>query len=130
MICTPKKNNSTMKQAEHNLQKACVQWFRFNYPSMKYLLFAIPNGGLRNIRVATKLKAEGVVAGVPDLFLAIPNQEANGLFIEMKAGKNQLTEAQKYMIGELQGQGYQCKVCRDFDHFMQIIKNYMEITWA
>ncbi len=117
-----------MKQPEHILQKACVQWFRFNYPKLKYLLFAIPNGGLRNVKVATKLKAEGVVAGVPDLFLAIPNQEAAGLFIEMKAGKNQLTEAQKYMIPTLEAQGYQCEVCREFDHFMQIIKNYMELT--
>ena len=63
-----------MKNGEHQLQVECVKWFRFQYPKLANLLFAIPNGGLRNIKVATKLKAEGVLAGVPDLFLAIPAQ--------------------------------------------------------
>jgi hypothetical protein len=34
--------------------------------------FAVPNGGKRHIAVATKLKAEGVNPGVPDLVFVIP----------------------------------------------------------
>ena len=36
---------------EHNesqLQKSCVMWFRLQYPRLRYLLFAVPNGGARS----------------------------------------------------------------------------------
>ena len=114
-----------MKSNESKLQAECVQWFRFNYPAYRYLLFAIPNGGLRNIKVAAKLKKEGVVAGVPDLFLAFPTNESAGLFIEMKYGKNTMTEAQKYMRQQLINQNYTHEVCYSFDEFVQIIKGYL-----
>ena len=58
-------------------QQGFVTWFRSRYPGV--LIFAIPNGGKRSIRTALTLKAEGVVPGVPDLF--IPEWR---LFIEMK----------------------------------------------
>ena len=46
--------------------------------------FAIPNGGLRNIIVAKKLKAEGVRAGTPDIFIPVPAGPYCGMFLEMK----------------------------------------------
>ena len=46
--------------------------------------FAIPNGGLRNIVVAKKLKAEGVRAGTPDIFIPVPAGPYCGMFLEMK----------------------------------------------
>lgn len=36
------------------------------------LLFAIPDGGRRDAVTGAHLKAEGVRAGVPDMFLAVP----------------------------------------------------------
>ena len=41
-----------------------VQWFRLQHPKQTKCLFAIPNGGVRNIGTAIKLKREGVVPGV------------------------------------------------------------------
>ena len=70
---------------ESELQRACVRWFRMQYP--QHLLFHIPNGGKRNAREAAIFKAEGVVAGIPDLFLAEARHGHHGLFIEMKAGR-------------------------------------------
>ena len=52
---------------EDNLQKACVTWFRLQYPDV--VIFAIPNGGSRNPIEAAKLKATGTLAGVADLFV-------------------------------------------------------------
>lgn len=114
-----------MKQLEHQLQVACVKWFQWNYPQL--LIFAIPNGSHRYIAVARKLKAEGVVAGVPDLFMPIPNSEHNGLFIEMKAGKNKTTEFQNNIIQKLKDNNYAVEVCYSFDEFTNVINSYLAI---
>lgn len=50
--------------------------------------FAIPNGGLRNIVVAKKLKAEGVRKGVSDIFIHVPCGAYCGMFLEMKRRKD------------------------------------------
>jgi hypothetical protein len=81
------ESTTKLKSLEHTEQVNLMQWWAlacrgFGIPEQ--LLFAIPNGGQRNIIVASKLKAEGVRAGVPDLFLAFPKKDAAGLFIEMK----------------------------------------------
>ena len=47
------------------------------------LLFAIPDGGRRDAVTGAHLKAEGVRAGGPDMFLAVPRQNAPGLFPEL-----------------------------------------------
>ena len=60
------------KSTEHQEQVALVTWFRIRFPLLRMALFAIPNGGLRHIKVAMTLKAEGVIAGVSDLFLMVP----------------------------------------------------------
>ena len=44
-----------------------------------------PNGGKRNAREAAKFKRMGTRSGFPDLFLAYPNKQYAGLFIELKA---------------------------------------------
>lgn len=65
-------------RSEHVEQREFVSWFRRTYPET--LIIAIPNGGARHPVVAAKLKLEGVVTGVPDLY--VPEW---GLWIEMKA---------------------------------------------
>ena len=82
-----KRNARKASSTEHDLQVACVNEFRYLNPRFADLLIAIPNGGKRNAIVAAKMKAEGVVAGVPDLFFAHPSGEWHGLFLEMKNGK-------------------------------------------
>ncbi len=65
---------------EHDEQTNFVREFRLRWPDV--LIFAIPNGGKRSKAAAAKLRAEGVVAGVPDL--CVP---AWGLWVEMKRSK-------------------------------------------
>lgn len=120
-----KKNGGKSAASEHDLQVACVRWFRLQYPQYAKLLFAIPNGGQRNAVVAAKLKAEGVQAGVPDLFLAVPCGSYHGLWIEMKNGKaGRLSALQGSMITALVKQGYRCEVCHSFEEFASIISEY------
>jgi len=122
------KNSKRKNTNQHEsfLQQECVKWFRLQYNDIKELLFAIPNGGLRNKITAKKLKNEGVQKGVPDLFLSVPSSEHNGLFIEMKFGNNKPTIAQKIMMNKLTEQNYKCEVCYSFDGFKQIIKTYLK----
>lgn len=122
-----RKNRGKSATSEHDLQVSCVNWFRAAYPKIAFLLFAIPNGGWRNITTAYKLKEEGVVAGVPDIFLAVPRGDYHGLWIEMKNGKaGRLSEAQKYMQSLLRDQGYRCDVCHTWVEFRTIIQDYMK----
>lgn len=112
-----------MKHAESKLQAACVKWFRLQYPDT--LIFAIPNGGARSAITGAILKSEGVLAGVPDLFLAESYGPYHGLFIEMKAGKGRLSESQKIIHAKLESQDYIVRVCRSFEEFKETIERYM-----
>src|SRR6478736_735319 len=62
---------------EHEEQCDFVRWARQNYP--EHRVFAVPNGGKRSPSEAMRLQAEGVTAGVPDLFFP-----SLLLWIEMK----------------------------------------------
>lgn len=87
---------------EHEHQVQFVAWFRKTFSDV--LIFAIPNGGQRNIAVAAKLKAEGVTAGIPDLFIP-----AWSLWIEMKTPTGRLSEPQKAIkayLEQLDGHSY------------------------
>lgn len=112
-----------MKQSEHDLQTACVNWFRYQYP--KLLIYSIPNGGQRNAIVAAKLKAEGVLAGVPDLHVPVAVGKYHGMYVEMKVGRNKPTENQLNVMAKLQEQGYYCAVCNSFDNFMATVNGYL-----
>lgn len=81
----PKRRVATMRDGariptEHQEQVAFVEWFRLQFPGV--MIFAIPNGGARNIVTAKKLKAEGVLPGVADLYILKWR-----LWIEMKRRK-------------------------------------------
>ena len=110
--------------SEHDEQKALIQWCDFKgYPYD--LIYANANGGKRHIGTAKKLKAEGVKAGIPDLFLPFPNDGYHGLYIEMKFGKGSLTDNQKIWIGRLENEGYCCSTCWGWDEAKLIISGYV-----
>lgn len=112
-----------MKSKEGQLQSECVKWFRLQYP--KLIIFAIANGGSRNVIEATNLKRQGVLAGIPDLCIPIASNGYNTLYIEMKYGKGKTTATQEEMIDKLSGLGNKCEVVWDFDEFKQVIRNYL-----
>jgi hypothetical protein len=89
-------------------------------------MFAIPNGGQRHPAVAAKLKAEGVKAGVPDIFLAWPSGNYHGLFVEMKVGKNKPSKLQEEWIAGLFAAGYACVVCYGFEAAKLAVCDYMK----
>ena len=120
-----------MKSIEHSEQVALMQWWAFTsklFGVTEQLLFAIPNGGQRNLIVAKKLKAEGVRAGVPDLFLAVKRGGFGGLFIEMKKPKGgRVSDNQKECISLLKEQGYLAVVCNGWLEAKGQIEHYLSI---
>ena len=120
-------NKGKSAASEHDLQVGCVNWFRLAYPQYACLLMAIPTGGQRSIVVAAKMKAEGVLAGVPDLFLAVAKHKKHGLWIEMKNGKaGRVSDKQTEMMKLLWREGYDCRIARTRDDFEQIVKEYLD----
>ena len=97
---------SKTSPSEHSEQVGFINWFRVKYPQV--LIFAIPNGEKRAITVAKRLKAEGVVRGIPDLF--IPQWT---LWVEMKRiSGGRLSPEQRGMIQYLEGIGQKVIVAK------------------
>jgi len=133
-----------MKETERQAQRAVVQYVRLKYPSV--LIWAIPNGGSRNKIEASNLKKDGVLAGVPDLFVAMPSKDCGGhtvrqgspvtcacdyffgLFIEMKSEHGKLSEAQIDVANKLSEAGYKCEACYSSEEAINVIDDYLRWT--
>lgn len=97
------------------------------YPELR-LMFHVPNGGGRSKAEAGRFKAEGVKAGVPDLFLPVPRGKYHGMFIEMKRRMGgRLSPEQKVWIAELNERGYHAVVACGWDEASNYIKDYLDI---
>lgn len=117
------------RNSEHSIQSALVQWARLSekiYPELA-LLHSIPNGGFRSYKTAKEMKTEGVLAGVPDLFLPVARGEYHGLYIEMKSGKGKLSESQKKVIPKLLEQGFSVIISNDWKAAAEEIIRYLKI---
>lgn len=116
-----------MKSIEHDHQVALFNWAKLaegRYPDLA-LLFAIPNGGKRDVRVAMRMKAEGVRAGVPDLMLSVARNGYHGLFVEMKIKPNRISQEQNAWLAALSEQGYATSVCWSWDEAREVIEAYL-----
>ncbi|NPU91411.1 MAG: VRR-NUC domain-containing protein [Gammaproteobacteria bacterium] len=93
-------------------------------PVLDYLV-AIPNGGKRSKAIAGKLKAQGVKKGVSDLFLPVPLNERNGLWIEFKAAKGRATPEQLEWIDRMVDVGYLAMVIWGWKSAVEAIDAYL-----
>lgn len=95
-------------RTEHVEQREFVSWFRKTFPAVRIL--AIPNGSQRSRTTGARLKAEGVVAGVPDLLIP-----AWSLWIEMKrADGGSVSTQQKDWHRYLESIDHTVLVCAGF----------------
>ena len=92
---------------EHELQAACVQWFRLQHRHYASLLIAVPNGAalLNGGKGWAELKAEGAVAGAADLLLLVPRGAFGYLAIEMKTPVGRQRARQREWGGGGEGGG-------------------------
>lgn len=125
--------------SEHGEQAALFCWAalqetQLKYPELKYM-FAIPNGGYRNLVEATRLKAAGVKAGVPDIMLPVKRHIWCGMFIEMKRvksvgkAKGVVSQDQINFISFLQSEDYCCMVCEGWKMARDRISAYLDLKY-
>lgn len=116
-----------MAALEHDMQAALFEWLKIKeLQDVRYKsIFAIPNAGLRSPAAAAYYKAEGLKAGVPDLFVAVKEKKYAGLFIEMKRPGEVPNENQSDWLDRLTRNGYLCAVCRSTKAAMELIEDYL-----
>lgn len=114
---------------EHLLQCAVIEWrdVAKHYIKELWCLYAVPNGGDRNIVVATKMKHEGLTPGVPDLHLAVARGGFHSLYVEMKTPTGRYTDSQKKMIPRLEEQGNKVITCRSSQAAIDGIMDYLNM---
>lgn len=105
---------------ESDEQIMFVAKFRQQYHGV--LIHSTPNGGLRNPREALRLKNEGTVKGIPDLF--IPEWL---LWVEMKRQKgSSLSPDQKEIITHLESIGHRVIVGYGWVDALEKVNKFME----
>lgn len=122
-----KHSDQAKAVSEHNHQVSLMKWAKLQqkkHPELKWL-YAIPNGGQRNVIVATKLKAEGVKKGVSDLCLPVARRGYHGLYIEMKKMGGRATDHQKEFIGFVVMEGYCGVFCQGWESAKEKIEWYL-----
>ena len=121
---------------EHQIQSQyfkILSWNENKFPFLKYI-FAIPNGGKRNIGTAVKMKAEGVKRGVPDIFIPATKMFSSqcnkiyiGMFLETKTSIGKQSKDQKEYESFLISEQYLYAVCKSADELLFETENYLNI---
>lgn len=95
---------------EDQLQIQTMQLLRTAYPNV--LAIHCPNGGKRSAREGERFKRMGVLAGTPDILMWYGGK---AYAIELKVGKNGLTDTQKLWRDRFCEQGGVWALCRSLD---------------
>ena len=112
-------------------QKAFFRWLRMmqvqRWPNL--VCFAVPNGGARDAITGARLRLEGVLAGVPDIFLAKAASGKYGMFIEMKTKRGRVSERQRDLFPLLEAAGYAVVVARGWKEAADAVEMYLAGRW-
>lgn len=127
MMSSKKRCDDVINPLEHDEQVQFVQMVEAAYPAeVAALLFAIPNGTNKSVSAQAWFKAEGLRAGVPDLFFAYPHKGFAGLFIEMKRRRGgKVSPEQEAYIKALRERRYAVEVCRGCDEAFDRLAAYL-----
>ncbi len=107
---------SNRKSPEADLQKACVEWYRWQYP--RHLIWSVPNEGAYKNRALQRM---GVVVGMPDLHMA---WSGNFGVIELKAPGECPTKGQYALLEHFSGMGHFADWCSSFSDFQRTVRGW------
>lgn len=107
-----------LQQTEGRIQADCFQWFNNEFPALRGLMYHVPNGEKRDRVTAMKLKAMGVVAGIPDLEFHFWKRT---FFLECKTPTGSVSKDQKKIHSILEEHGFRVFVFRSLEEFQTIV---------
>ena len=125
---TIKPRTKRTAQPEAIEQAKVIAWARANERNYPYLqlLHCSLNGVKMTKAQAGRAIAQGMLSGVPDLFLPVPKNGYHGLFIEMKYGSNKVTENQEKFLQNAANVGYAVSVCYSANEAIKRIEDYYQ----
>ena len=120
------KRNAAQPEAIE--QAKVIAWARANENNYPYLwmLHSSLNGLKRTKNAQGKAKQQGMLSGVPDLFLPVKNNNFVGLYIEMKSTKGRVSVEQSRYLKCAAENGYSVVVCYSAVEAINTIKSYLE----
>ncbi len=127
-IPVPKERKKSIGPSESQIQQQLIRWwavFAANSNLDAEYLIAFPLQGQRSARNGARMKAEGMRAGTPDMFVAVPRGKYHGAWLELKTEVGRPTPAQKDMLRRLDQQGYAASVAYGYDDAVRFIEAYM-----
>ena len=113
--------------AESNLQQSIIKWSRVascTQPELK-LLYSIPNGAHVSPKNRIRLLSEGLLKGMPDLCLPIPNGKYGALYLELKTSSGKISKFQKEIHELLRLYSNQIMIVRSIQEAIDAIQNYL-----
>ncbi len=119
-------NNSTHEDAEG---RALIKWAKLTPVARDYLIHIRNGGSLRTVREGANFKAQGVLRGVSDYFLAYPSRPYHGLWIELKRTKSyrsKVSSEQLVWLERMQRVGYLTSICYGWWEAKELIERYLE----
>ena len=113
-------------QPEAIEQSKVIAWARANENNYPYLwmLHSSLNGLKRTKNAQGKSKQQGMLSGVPDLFLPVKNNYFVGLYIEMKSAKGRVSVEQSRFLKCAAENGYSVVVCYSAADAINTIKSH------
>jgi len=141
------KHKTKSSKSEHQEQRSVIDWGWIaanQWPQYSIVIerkingvcveaktlpiVAIPNGGKRDKRGATILRAEGLRRGFPDLIIPVPVGDYIGLAIEMKKRDGVPSDVkphQRTWLDFMELQGWKSVACFGSDQAIEQITNYL-----
>ena len=117
------------KASEHLEQSrffAVIRRMEPLYPGLRGA-FAIPNGFLDTKAKRIRATQEGVLSGVPDVFIPWPLGGFHGLFLEFKRPGGRVTRGQEEYLALMASRGYKAEVVFGLREALEVLKAYMEV---
>jgi hypothetical protein len=127
----PTPESLSVSNTEHGHQAAIFCHFAMpakqtQYPELKYLLFAVPNGGLRDKITAARLKTEGVKSGTADIICLVPKAGYHGFVLELKKlGEKKRKPEQVAFIAEAKAHGFCGCIVEGWELAVQYLEAYL-----
>ena len=118
-------------KSEHKEQAVFMSTLSFEHPTV--LAFANPNGAKRGAWEAAQKKAEGLIAGIPDVTVAEARGGWFGLYMEfkrsdqMRAVNGGLSEEQLKIHPRLRARGYKVVTVYSAAMALQRFREYMAL---